>query len=290
MTQGQAAAAQKAAFRQQQSPKFQEIADAPKLAASWQERAKVWAKTGIVSVRDSGLQELPTETLTLVAPVRVLDASNNRLEQLPESLAGISRDLRRLAASHNQLSHSCLPGLACLTSLRVLLLDHNRLQHVPPDLTSMRALEHLSLANNQLEDVDGSCLPALAQLQRLELQSNTLTSLPAECDKLTSLQELNASRNRLQSLPASMGSLSGLRTLLLDTNRIRAVPREILTGCSSLAQLSLHDNPLTADQLREAEGFGAMDARRQLRVGKQLDMRVMPALDGFNEGADSQNT
>lgn len=41
-------------------------------------------------------------------------------------------------------------------------------------------------------------------------------------------------------------------------------------GCSNLTLLSLHNNPLTADQLREVEGFAALDGRRQLRIGKQV--------------------
>ena len=70
---------------------------------------------------------------------------------------------------------------------------------MPAELRALTGLEHLSLAHNQLEAVDGSCIAPLALLQRLELQHNLLTSLPAQCGALTSLQELNASDNQLQS-------------------------------------------------------------------------------------------
>ena len=91
-----------------------------------QDRAKTWAKTGVISVRDSALQELPAEALSTLGPVRVLDASNNCLQQLPLAISSLADHMVRLVASQNQLAHHQLPGLASLTSLRILLLDHNR--------------------------------------------------------------------------------------------------------------------------------------------------------------------
>lgn len=80
----------------------------------------------MVSVRDSGLTESPTEALSVPAPVRVLDASHNGLKQLPQAMNSLAAHLVRLVASHNHLTHLQLPGLASLTNLRVLLLDHTR--------------------------------------------------------------------------------------------------------------------------------------------------------------------
>ncbi len=94
-----------------------------------------------------------------------------------------------------------------------------RLQQVPSEMTSLRALEHLSLSHNQLQSLEGSCIAPLIMLQRLELQHNQLTSVPSECGSLTSLQELNAAHNQLQSLPTTLGQLTCLRSLLLDHNR-----------------------------------------------------------------------
>ncbi|KAK9821058.1 hypothetical protein WJX74_007058 [Apatococcus lobatus] len=289
MTQGQEAA-REAAIQNFQASQSRAAARTPTIAAAWQDRAKTWAKTGVVSVRDSGLTELPAEALSVSAPVRVLDASNNCLQQLPMAASSLAGQLIRLAASHNQLDHGQLPGLATFIHLKVLLLDHNRFQHNPAELASLTALEHLSLSNNKLETFGGQCLSNLGKLQRLELQNNALRTLPAECSNLISLQELNASCNQLQGLPDSMAALTCLRTLLLDTNRLQTVPKEVMAGCSNLTLLSLHNNPLTADQLRQAEGFAALDGRRQLRIGKQLDMRVLVASDGFTEGADPQDS
>lgn len=48
------------------------------------------------------------------------------------------------------------------------------------------------------------------------------------------------------------------------------MPPAVLTGCASLATLSLHGNPLTAEQLRETEGYAAFDERRRRKYDKQV--------------------
>ncbi len=55
--------------------------------------------------------------------------------------------------------------------------------------------------------------------------------------------------------------------------RLRGVPAEVLRGCSSLARLSLHGNPLTIEQLRAADGFREFNARRCARCDKQVQIR-----------------
>lgn len=69
--------------------------------------------------------------------------------------------------------------------------------------------------------------------------------------------------------------------------RLAALPPRLFVGCSSLATLSAHANPITVEALRSAEGFAGYDARRQARASKQLGGRVMADLDrAFSEGAD----
>lgn len=68
--------------------------------------------------------------------------------------------------------------------------------------------------------------------------------------------------------------------------RIHAVPAEILRGCASLATLTLHNNSLTAEQLRETPGYSEMDARRRAKYDKQLESRVLLGRGGLDEGVD----
>lgn len=67
---------------------------------------------------------------------------------------------------------------------------------------------------------------------------------------------------------------------------MRTVPPAILTGCTSLATLSLHACPITAEALRKTTGFGDMEARRRGKHDKQLDMGVLLRGGGFDPGVD----
>ena len=59
-------------------------------------------------------------------------------------------------------------------------------------------------------------------------------------------------------------------SVVVLSRRLREVPGEILKGCSSLARLSLHGNPLTIEQLRSSEGFQEFNARRCASADKQV--------------------
>jgi hypothetical protein len=68
---------------------------------------------------------------------------------------------------------------------------------------------------------------------------------------------------------------------------VTKVPPAVLTGCGALVTLSLHNNPVSVEQLRETDGFAAFHARRLAKNHKQIEMRTMLNRDGFDEGADA---
>jgi hypothetical protein len=118
---------------------------------------------------------------------------------------------------------------------------------------------------------------------------NKLPALPEQLASCSALLELEASHNAIADIPASFSSLTTLQSLRLDSNRVPSVPAELLAGCSALHALALHDNPITADQLRSTPGFAEYEARRRARCDKQLEAAVLIDLDrSFTEGADQQ--
>jgi hypothetical protein len=69
--------------------------------------------------------------------------------------------------------------------------------------------------------------------------------------------------------------------------RLLSLPPELFVGCTSLATLSAHSNPITVDHLRSMQGYASYETRRQGRATKQLEGRVMADIDkSFSEGAD----
>lgn len=75
------------------------------------------------------------------------------------------------------------------------------------------------------------------------------------------------------------------QSLLGDRNLVTAVPPEVFRA-PSLHTLSLHDCPVTVQQLRDADGWAAFDARRRARHSKAMDAGVLGA-SNFDEGADA---
>ncbi|GFR48895.1 hypothetical protein Agub_g10842, partial [Astrephomene gubernaculifera] len=170
----------------------------------------------------------------------------------------------------------CAP-LASLGSLTALHLDGNRLRELPEGVFGeggMRALQVLSVCGNALTRLPAS-LGRSGALRLLAADDNQLQELPKELGCCSGLQELSAARNRIAALPEELGRLGALRSLRLDGNRIGSVPAALLQGCSSLASLSLHDNPITADQLRSTPGFEGYDRRRVALCNKQLEGGVL---------------
>lgn len=242
-----------------------------------------WRATGIVSLRDSGLKTLPGAVLEISNDIRILDASNNRLSQLPDSPFGWQQ-LQRLVLADNALIE--LPAsIASMQQLRHLALDGNSLALLSPQLGQLSRLEQLLLQGNRL----GSIPPTIGQLRTLKtinLSRNQLQDLPAELGQCSSLQEIDASQNKLLRLPASLAALKKLKVLQLDKNQIPELPEQLLSGCSSLHTLSLHDNPITPQQLESTPGFEAFNARRRGKYDKGIAGGALLNSNGLDEGVD----
>jgi Leucine-rich repeat (LRR) protein len=123
----------------------------------------------------------------------------------------------------------------------------------------------------------------------LHVAHNKLRALPAELAACSQLLELVACHNSIHAIPEALSSLPALQSLRMDGNRVKLVPPALLSGCTSLRALALHDNPITADQLRSTAGFEDYQRRRRARCDKQLEASVLIDLDrSFTEGADQQ--
>lgn len=88
----------------------------------------MWRKTGILSLRDAGMHQLPGDLLPSVgALVRTADMCGNQLTALPAGLASLT-SLMRLRLSHNLLGGPDMQWhvLSSLQQLSILSLDHNR--------------------------------------------------------------------------------------------------------------------------------------------------------------------
>lgn len=255
-----------------------------------QKRLMTWSKTGIVSLRDLKLYSLPEEMFedSCCRNIKVADIGGNRLKRVPEKVCVLS-SLQKLRLSSNQLDDEGVPwnSLATLPNLSVLALESNLITKIPDSIGKFVSLETLRLGNNRIDQLPDSVLGCLVRLRALDLHNNCLTSLPATLSDCSLLEEMDCSMNQIREVPKEFGKLVNLRILLIDNNRIETIPTEILKGCLQLNTLSLKDNPITIQQMREIPGFCEFEERRRTKYDKKIDMKVLLDRDGFSEAADS---
>ena len=85
----------------------------------------------------------------------------------------------------------------------------------------------------------------LRQLERLQLQNNSLAELPAEITNLRQLYFIGLDGNRFTDFPTVLFQLPQLSTVSLMDNPLTRLPPEI-GNLQELLELRLHANPLTA--------------------------------------------
>ena len=88
---------------------------------------------------------------------------------------------------------------------------------------SLSQLRLLNLNGNSISSLPPQ-ISLLQSLEQLSLSNNLLTQLPTEIGGLAELQELHVDGNRLTTLPPALGDLRKLRKLLLHKNQIRYLP------------------------------------------------------------------
>jgi Leucine-rich repeat (LRR) protein len=121
----------------------------------------------------------------------------------------------------------------------------NRITTLGDSLKSGTNLEVLEVYNNQIKTIGAGVLPALTNLNTLNLFNNKMMKLPADIGQLTNLEEVNISANKLMMLTddhfAGWASVKILN--LYDNNLIRLGS---LAPLVALEELRLYGNQLEA--------------------------------------------
>ena len=233
-------------------------------AANEAARRAAWGKTGVVGLREAGLDEVPSD-------VWDLGTSNPEHTHRPIPFAAPTRAPRRRTRAHPLPTppppHFPPPGSA----VRVLDVHRNRIASLPaPRVAALVNVTKLRLSGNDVCSLDDffhslAALPALTtlalednaiavfptptpgsfpRLEELTLDGNALTSLPdafGDGASMQSLRRLGVSGNALRSLPPSLGSCPRLDAIDARRNAIVAIP-ESFAAASMLRSLLLDGN------------------------------------------------
>ncbi|XP_031600995.2 transforming growth factor beta activator LRRC32-like [Oreochromis aureus] len=196
--------------------------------------------------------------------------------------------------SYNHFRSFPIETLSLLLSLETLNLSYNCLQSIIWDVRNysdsgplrqlfFRSLKHLDLQSNRLVYISPPFLSALTQIERLNLQDNSVQP----CTSADHLGSTNSTQlTNLDDLCVEFAYLGTLRHLNLKGNDIKMIQPNTFQG-TSLVSLSLAKNPSMVMQEGALEGVqttlqSLIISEINLTSSRLLSLPCMPALTQLN--------
>ena len=242
-----------------------------------------------------------------ISKLTTLDLSGNKLKTLDPKLAKL-KVLKSLKADRNKIAPGGLAVVSSLPKLKTLSASGNQLGRpvgagpaaaaagsapAPPALPANlpKGLKTILLAGNSLSSVPRSILESnLRLLEKLDLSSNNLATVPEGIAGLSGLAELNLDDNVIVGLPRAIGKLTKLKVLSLRRNHLsmgnrrnrddpQPLPEELWRD-TLLIDLNLHGNPMTTTQLNTMDGYDVFLSRRREVKNKDILGGAMTDLEG----------
>ncbi|XP_075477598.1 uncharacterized protein LOC142518686 [Primulina tabacum] len=169
--------------------------------------------------------------------------------------------------SNSRLVGSIPPQLSSLKSLQILTLSQNRLTGpIPVEIFSLTSLLHLDFSYNFITGAIPFEIGNFRNLVGLDLSYNKFMGpIPSKIGQLNELQKLDLSYNSLTgSIPESFQQLHSLVFLDLSNNKLSGGLPDGLKGLQSLQYLLMEDNPMFISLPLE---FSHLKKLQELRLG-----------------------
>ena len=141
---------------------------------------------------------------------------NCQLQGIPSEIGNCS-ELKIVRFETNQIK--VLPKeINNLKSLLTLDLEDNYLTSLP-SLNQLGNLEELSLATNEIAELEDNAFEGLNNLKKLKLDFNPFTKLPSSITALENLEELHLNGSSIESFPDGFYEMKSLKTLYMKSSR-----------------------------------------------------------------------
>ena len=190
------------------------------------------------------LEELPSNYLSGLYGIELIDISDNKLKSLPPTVADYS-NLKWLRMSHNYVEKIRPKTFQHLKSLLVLNLTFNKIKELDDDsFVGLDRLENLFLNKNKIASISSRTFSEMTKLTKIDLANNKLETLPEHLfDGLSSLLFLDLDSNKLTDIPNNVfKDLKTLKDLNLKNNELKTLQEDSLVGLFKVFTLQLSNN------------------------------------------------
>ncbi|XP_016111298.1 leucine-rich repeat-containing protein 2 isoform X1 [Sinocyclocheilus grahami] len=226
-------------------------------------------------IHGTRIPEIPTYIEAFV-DLQVLDVPKNGLTRLPteigsqksnanvSSFTGKLINLKELNVNYNKLL-SIPPELGECEHLERLEMTANRnLAELPFELSNLKKLTHLDVAENQFASIP-VCVLRMESLKCLDISNNRLKDLPEDIDRLESLEMLFLHKNNVRYVPMTVTNLIHLRMLVISADELYSIPSQLVDN-PNIKLIRLYDNPINTDN----EDMNEIDAEAQDERDKEF--------------------
>ncbi|KAJ1520527.1 hypothetical protein ONE63_003648 [Megalurothrips usitatus] len=249
-----------------------------------------------LELRWNRLTAVPSRALRHLQKLHLLDLTGNDISDVShENWRGLERSLTTLVLARNAIESFPSPGtFSSLQALESLDLSGNAIAEVHGDalFSGPHRLQHLYLADNELQWLPYQQLAHLRQLRTLDVSSNRLFSLEAqpgvsahESRLRLVLHELHLEYNRLEYLPpAAFHQFEMINRTYLDGNPLFEIQEKAFRE-AHIRELWIRDCRLTyihPDAMAGLEGYLQV-LHLQANNLTQLPAQILARLDQLRE-------
>ena len=190
-------------------------------------RVKIMAMSATAGTPHTEVDILPEKLRLVNTTIRGLgsrvieSAQSSSVVGRFESISGLEK-LNTISLDHCMLTGLDLMEMGTMSKLTQLHIDGNPLQVIPDCIWKSTCLQDLSLRNCRLSVLPDD-VSALKDLVIINLADNQLEWLPAELGKCKKLEQLMVQANRLvheKSFPQELGTLDALLTINIGGNNL----------------------------------------------------------------------
>lgn len=209
----------------------------------WMTYLKEW------HVQGTKISRLP-DYLRLFTQLTVLEIPKNAIAELPPAIGKLTC-LKELNVSYNRLS-KVPPELGnCENLTRLELTGNLNLSELPFELSSLKQVVHLDIAENKFISIP-ICALRMSSLQLLDLSNNSLTDLPQDMDRLEQLVTLLVHKNQLTYLPHCLTNISTLKMIVVSGDELNCIPTKLCRN-PDIKFIRLYDSRASEEKKKKEE-------------------------------------